>query len=268
MLVTIALGIVLGFIILAALPIIGAALAWLFVIVAGIIGIYMFYDLISTMGIYTFIPLSVIIVYLGLGFLYSITLESAKSFSSFRLFIKFLFLKVFIAGFNDKQKFIKAQKIGELIKYSDNEKKTNKQEKLDKYFQDFLKSFDKLVNLVNIELKEYLKLDYIHLTVNIPTKKSKSDDIKGSILINSKKKKSIVKISYQSRNWYKDEKSIPEYEVIKDSKYIPPFEPSHRDVELWRYSNNKNYRRPKPAIKKTKRYLLKYFQLNSDELSR
>ena len=266
--VTIALGIVLGFIILAILPLIGGVLAWLFVIFSGIFGIYFFYEAISTMGIYTFIPLSVIVVYLGLGLLYSVTLESAKSFSSFRLFIKFLLLQTFTPGFNDKQKFIKAKKIGELIKYSNNEKATNKQEKLDKYFQDFLKSFDKLVNLVNIELEEYLKLDYIDLTVNSPTKKSRSDDVKGIIVINSKKKKSIVKISYQSRNWHKDEKSVPEYEVSKDSKYIPPFEPSNRDTEVWRYLNRKNYRRPKSAIRKTKKYLLKYFQLNSDELTK
>ena len=124
----------------------------------------------------------------------------------------------------------------------DKRKKQAEIEKYDGYFLKCKNDFDALTDLINKEMSEYLNQGYINIRLFDPTR----EDIYGKIEINTKKNKSIIKISISKDNF-----KVRDYSFARSE--------SGEHIEF-------SSTRVKPTVKVAKKYLLSYFKLHPQEL--
>jgi len=184
----------------------------------------------------------------------------SRKFYDLKTILNFLAIKLFTVGITDGQKINKIKKINELALYGkknqdlakekkEKEKRQAELKMFDKKLVECTESYNKIVNIIEKEMEEYINSGYIDLVFIKPTRKY----IVGYIAINTKINKSIMTIvSYPQ---YDD--TYKAYEIETKQELIP----THNSKV---FSSN-NY---KVTISKAKKYLLKYFELHPEELEK
>jgi len=184
-----------------------------------------------------------------------------KKFYDVKTILKFLILQFIIPGITDKQKINKIKKINELVMYgkeshqlakdrkykksAEIEKKKIEEEKtrLDYLFLKCSRDFYELANLIDKGLSVYIDSEYINLEFIEPTR----EKMNGKININTSINKSIIRFNCRAST-PKTNDVYKAYQVIAEDEGYE--------------SNNKSV-----VVKKAKKYLLKYFKSNPDELT-
>ena len=215
-----------------------------------------------TTDIDTAIGVSIVVAVLGLLIFISTAISSTfERFYNLKTILKFVVIKLFTPGITDRQKINKIKKINELALYGKEQQKLVKEkrekefkkaedEKLDKMFLKCTKSFNKIVNAIENEMKEYINSGYINLEFIEPTR----SNIIGYIFIHSKMKNSILRIASRV--------ALPEYEntfkvyAIETLEELVPYK-SAKD-----FSSNSHH----ATIVKAKKFLLNYFETYPEEL--
>ncbi|AXE62024.1 hypothetical protein [Candidatus Thioglobus sp. NP1] len=186
-----------------------------------------------------------------------------RKFYDIKTILKFLILQFIIPGITDKQKIKKIKKINRLVAYGDEKKQLDNEKKykkkieeeekkleeenirLDNLYLKCGKNFYELSNLIDKELSVYIDSDYINLEYIEPTR----ENINGYIHINTKIKKSIIKVICRARlSKYND--SFRTYKIISSQGKNGGFEADSISS----------------ASKGTKKILLNYFKLHPEEI--
>lgn len=185
-----------------------------------------------------------------------------EKFYDLKTILKALAIQFINPGITDKQKIVKIKKINELALYGKESHKIANQRReekakeaenlrLHKLFLKCNKDFDKVANLIDKELSEFLNSKYINIDFVEPTK----ENMNGFIHINTQKHNSIIKIICRAAITTNND-NFKTYKIRINEDF-------RGEIPSNDYSSN-DY---KSIAKKAKKTLLKYFKLYPNELN-
>ena len=200
------------------------------------------------------IKIEAVIIFIG-SFIVGVSYLT-ENFYNFNTIMKFIAVKFFTLGVTDKQKIIKLKKINKLVVYA-KEKKEESEEKankkmLEKLFLRCSKNYKIITNSIKKSMSEYINSGYVTLKFSEPTR----ENINGAIRIYTKSSKPVMKITIRGAA-NEDEEGYYFY-------YLEPNPFLDSSDSLKDYSSNS----PNAIINKAKKYLLKYFESNIEELDK